>query len=110
MLKNLETQAEKDVRRLVTLAHERGLKQHLEKLDAAFAEWRSGKITALALTDRINAFHDGPSTTMAKQFTPNNSMNALGHAVVSGLVKDAEVPAALKEELSMVVSLLKFKR
>src|SRR5262245_59424674 len=102
MLKNLETPGEKEVRRLVTLAHERGLTQHLEKLEAAFAEWKSGKITALALNDRIKLFHDGPSTSLGKKFVPNNSMNALGHAVVAGLVKDSEIPAELKEELAVV--------
>jgi hypothetical protein len=110
MLKNLETPSEKEVRRLVTLAHERGLTQGLEKLEVAFGEWRAGKITALALNDRIKSFHDGPATTLAKQFLPPNSMTALGHAVVAGLVKESEVPASLQDELAIVVSVLKFKK
>ena len=110
MLKNLDTPAEKEIRRLVTLAHERGLKQHLEKLDAGFTAWRAGEVTALALTDRINSFHDGPAKSFAKQFTPNNSMTALGHAVTAGLIAESEVPQDLRGELAVVVAVLKFKK
>ena len=110
MLKNLETPGEKAIRRLVTLAHERGLKPHLERLEAAFAGWRAGEVSTLALTDRITTFHDGAARSLAKQFIPSNSMTALGHAVTTGLVSESEVPPELKEELAVVVALLRFKK
>lgn len=109
-LRNLETPTEKEIRRLVTLAHQRGLTQHLEKLESSFVAWRAGQLTALALADRIQSFHDGPARSLAKQYVPNNSITALGHAVTAGLISDAEVPAELKDELAIVVSVLKFKK
>lgn len=109
-LRNLETPAEREVRRLVTLAHERELARHLSSLESDFAAWRSGSINALTLTDRIHAFHDGPARALWKQYSPNNSLTALGHAVVAGLISDSEVPAELREELAVVITVLKFKK
>ena len=109
-LRDLDTPSEREIRRLVTLAHERGLLQHLDKLETAFAAWRAGGMTALALTDRINSFHDGPARTLSKQYIPNNSTTALGHAVMAGLISDSEIPSELKGELAIVVSVLKFKK
>jgi hypothetical protein len=109
-LRDLETPAEREVRRLVTLAHERELGKHLERLEADFGAWRGGSINAIALAERIRAFSEGPARAVARKYVPNNTMTALGHAVVVGVVAESEVPGELREELAVVVSVLKFKR
>jgi hypothetical protein len=109
-LRNLETPSEKEARRLVERTHEKELAHHLTKLEGEFADWRAGKITAVSLTERINAFHDGPARVLAKRYHPNDLLTALANAVTAGQVTDAEVPAELRDELAIVVSVLKLKR
>lgn len=109
-LRNLETPAEKELRRLVTSAHERELSHHLESVEADLAAWRAGKLSAVQVTDRIRAFQEGPVRALAKRYVPSNTVTALGHAVLDGAVTEAEVPAELRDELAVVISVLKFKR
>lgn len=109
-LRNLETPAEREVRRLIELAYTRGLEKHLSSLEGEFARWRAGGIDAATLAEKVRTFNDGPASFLARQYKGQKTMTALGHAVVAGLVRDAEVPAEIKDELAVVINVLKFKK
>jgi hypothetical protein len=109
-LKNLDTPAEREARKLIAQAHERELEPHLTKLEAGFAAWRAGTLTGAALTDRVNSFHDGPARSLHKRYVDENVMNALAHGVLAGVIQKSEIPVEMRDEVGVAITLLKFMK
>lgn len=109
-LGNQETPAEREARRLIAQSHERELAEQLAKLEADFAGWRAGKLSPHALVERVRAFHEGPARTLHKRYVESEPMNALAHAVLSGVIKSSEIPAEMRDEVNVALTILKFKR
>lgn len=109
-LRNLDTPAERQARKLIAQAHERELEQHVAKLESDVAAWRAGSLTAAALVDRVRAFHDGPARALHRRYVEESFMNALAHGVIAGVIERSDIPAEMREEVAVAISLLKFSR
>lgn len=107
---NLETPAEREARRLIAQSHERELTEQLAKLEADFAAWRAGKLSAQALVDRVRAFHEGSARTLHRRYVESEPLNALAHAVLAGVLRSSEIPTEMRDEVNVALSILRLKR
>ena len=79
---------------LVYAAHEKALRDGLEKLGKHFERWQRGEIDAIAIADRIREFDEGPSRAVYRRFTwsRNDELARLvADAIRSGLLAETEL-------------------
>lgn len=107
-LGNQETPAEREARRLIAQSYERELTEQLTKLEADFAAWRAGKLNPHALVDRVRAF-EGPARTLKKRYVDSEPLTALANAVLAGVIRSSDIPAEMRDEVNVALSILKFK-
>lgn len=83
----------------VAEAYERELHRELTKLDQSFTEWRKGKISSEALSQRVHQYEVGPSQALYKQYNGAQPDASVAYAIVTGILKREELPAELLEAL-----------
>src|SRR5262245_56652941 len=49
------------MRKLAAIAHEREIRESLQRLADSFADWQAGKLRTWDLKDRLRRFAEGPS-------------------------------------------------
>ena len=89
----------KGLRRLAGIAYDRELGRELTRLEAAFSEWRAGRLTARDVSAAIHAFHDGVARDLWVLYNRVDPTSTVPRAVAAGLLADSEVPAALLAKL-----------
>jgi hypothetical protein len=87
------------IREYAAQAYEIELGQALGELEQQFALWRTGKISAGELNDRIHAFHQGPSRELWSRYNAGIDDMLVAHAIVTGLLPRETIPAELLEAL-----------
>jgi len=100
-------QGRKELRRLASLAHDRDLTRALEALDAAFAEWREGKLEAYELNERIHDYHQGVQREIWTLYKRGNEGLAVARALALGLLEPAEVAPELAAALEPTARLFR---
>jgi hypothetical protein len=94
----------RQLRELAATAHERAVRVHLETLAEDFARWRDGALDTWELTDRIHRFHDGPNRDLFVQYTGSRPDMVVAHAVVTGLLKETEVPVEVFQVIAGAIA------
>jgi len=95
------------VRELAAKVHERELRKLLAPLAEAFAQWKAGKKDTFALLqdmDRINVPRQRLSGLYGRRIS-NNAPMMVAYALVSGLLKENEVPHEVLEALKRPIAL-----
>jgi hypothetical protein len=87
------------IREYAAQAYEIELGQALGELEQQFALWRAGQISAGELSDRIHAFHQGPSRELWGRYNARIDDMLVAHAIVTGLLPRETIPAELLEAL-----------
>jgi hypothetical protein len=87
------------IREYAAQAYEIELGQALGELEQQFALWRSGQISAGELSDRIHAFHQGPSRELWGRYNARIDDMMVAQAIVTGLLPRETIPAELLEAL-----------
>ncbi|HZM46874.1 MAG TPA: hypothetical protein VFC14_18800 [Burkholderiales bacterium] len=88
-----------ELRRLASQAYERELGSHLAELDKSFSEWRNGTLSSSDLSQKIHEFHQHAARDVWSMYqTPHEAM-LVTRALELGILRDAEVPATLREKL-----------
>ena len=102
------TKAQRErLRELAAIAYERQLSVELGKLEAEFARWRAGKLDGHELSDRIHAFHDGPSRKLYSRYTDTHSGFNVAAAIVDKTLSESEVDVEILELLRERLDLLR---
>jgi len=89
----------KELRRLSRIAHERALRVALEKLEAKFSLWHSGKLDTFALNDAIHEYHQNDQRELWSLYQPSMASAAVARAVAEGLLKESELSPRLLADL-----------
>ena len=89
----------KRLRQLAARAYERQLGAELAKLEADFAQWKLGKLDAHELSDRIHAFHNGPSRKLYSDHANSDPDFVVAAALLNETLSESEVDAELLELL-----------
>lgn len=84
------------IREYAGQAYEIELGQALGQLEQQFALWRGGQIGAGELSDRIHAFHQGPSASCGGRYNAGIDDTLVAHAIVTGLLPRETIPAELE--------------
>ncbi|MDB4951979.1 MAG: hypothetical protein JWM27_4628 [Gemmatimonadetes bacterium] len=92
------------MRELITQAHEKALDAALRPLADDFDRWRAGEVDAFELSERIHAFHDGPARDLWNQYTSSMKELVAAHAIHTGLIDRASVPAELLAHLATALA------
>ena len=80
----------KRLRELAAVAHERDLGVELTALEGDFRRWRDRAITAFDLSDRIHAFHQGPSRKLFTIYDTGGIDIAVAGAIARGVISEVE--------------------
>ena len=104
MKEKLTKSVKKKLRSLAGLAHERELTAELSTLEAQFAHWRTGQLTAFELAELIHSFHDGVARTLYKQYVLGKHDWSVADAVERCIVTEAEAGPAVMELISPKIS------
>jgi hypothetical protein len=59
--------------------------------------------------DRVRAFNEGPARTLHKRYVESEPLNALAHAVLGGVIRSSDIPAEMRGEVHVALSILKLK-
>jgi len=89
--------------RLAELAYGRELGQELARLEAAFAEWRTGRLSPFTLTDLIHRFHDDDARDLFAIYTRGRPEQTVARGLALGLLAPEEVPAEARGKLELAV-------
>lgn len=100
LFRDLTKAQRRALRELAGLAHDRELSRELTQLEAAFAQWRAGKLDPHELNGLIHAFHQGPSRRLFMLYTDSNKVMPVAAAVARGVIAESEVPEALAQVLA----------
>ena len=92
-------------RELAAAAHERAVRAQLEELMAAFQQWHAGKLGTWELTDLIHRFHDGAARDLFVFYTRAQPNMAVAHAIATGVLQEAEVPAEVRQALAGLIDM-----
>ena len=87
------------IREYAGQAYEIELGQALGELEQQFSHWRSGQISAGELSDRIHAFHQGPSRELWGRYNARIDDMLVAQAIVTGLLPRETIPAELLEAI-----------
>lgn len=98
---------QKQLRKLVSMAYARELARELETLEGSFREWRAGTIDPHELSDRIHAFHDGPSRELWKLYNGKALELLVARAVEEGWLTLEEVPSDVHEPVRRGLAFLR---
>ena len=97
----------KQIKRLIRehagRAYEAELGRALGELERQFAAWRSGKISAGELGDRINSFNRGPARELWERYNGKLDDMQVAHAIVTGLLPRETIPAELLAALQPII-------
>ena len=99
--------AEPEYRELGGIAYERELSGELTKLESEFKRWRDGTIDALALSEAVHRFHQGPSRELYSKYDNSNVTFAVAHAIHRGVLSKEEVGADTLELLGRHLAFLR---
>lgn len=86
-------------------AHEAELRQALVPLAEAFKRWERGELDSFELNELIHRFHQGASREIYVRYVSRDFEPALAHAIESGLIDRATVPAELLDHLARLIEL-----
>ena len=78
----------KQLRELVSEAHDRELNLYIAELETGFDEWRNGKISPIELSGLIHEFHEGSSRAVYKTYTILKRDQLVARAIGIGLLKE----------------------
>ena len=101
--KTVPKRIKKLLREQADTAYEEELRRALLPLAAAFQKWEQGRITSVELSELIHQFHQGPAQDLFVKYDRRMLKWAVSHAIVSGVLSKAEVPADLLEYLSRAI-------
>ncbi len=79
----------------------------LTELYEDFCKWGGDGMSAIDLTDRIHAFHDGPSRTLYKRFNSLKPHEVVAREIASGRMDAADLPECLLEKLQPLIEALR---
>lgn len=85
------------LRKLSGEAYRRELDGEIERLESRFKAWRKGEMSCFELSECIHEFHDGASRSLWKQYNQFKPDGSVASALARGVLKESEVPAALRE-------------
>lgn len=97
----------KELRRLAEVAYERELGNALAALKAQFQEWHVGKLNVHDLSDAVHQFHNGVARDLYVTYTGLEPRVAVAQAIARKVLRDNEVPPALREALHGLATLYK---
>jgi hypothetical protein len=78
------------IRELAGIAYDRELSRELTALEADFARWRSGAISAHDLDEKIHQFHQGPNRRLFTTYTGGSVELAVAASIANGIISEAE--------------------
>jgi hypothetical protein len=99
-MRELSGRVKRLLREYATEAYERELYRELTKLDASFAEWRSGAISSGELSHRVHQYERGPSRALWSKYNHGEATVNVAYAIVTGILREDEVQAELLEAIS----------
>ena len=80
-------------------AHDEELNRALAKLAEAFKQWENGSLSGAELNDRIHRFHQDENRDIYLRYATNRPEAPLAHAIATGVIERAKVPAEVLEHL-----------
>ena len=89
----------KTLRELATMAYARELDAALTDLHAQFMAWQAKRIDGFALSEAIHQFHQGVARELWSRYEHLDPGLVVRLALERGLLRPAEVPAALQKKL-----------
>ncbi len=92
------------LRELAPLAYDRELDLELSKLDARFAEWRSGHISGSELNEHIHNYHNGASREIWSFYFNGEPDLVVAYAIVAGLLERDETPEEVLAALELPIA------
>ena len=99
MRQDLTKSQRRRIRELAGIAYDRELSRELTTLEAEFARWRSGAISAHDLDERIHQFHQGPNRRLFTTYTGGSIELAVAAAIANGIISEAEAGPEMLEIL-----------
>jgi hypothetical protein len=94
----------KHIRRLLrewtAEAYERELKRELARLEQSFLVWRQGRIGSGELSHLVHEYEVGPSRALYQQYNSSRPELSVAYAVVTGILKEEEIPVELLEAIA----------
>lgn len=98
------------LREYAAVAHEAELRQALVPLADAFKGWEQGNLDSFELKDLIHQFHHGPARDIYVRYATNYLALPVGHAIATGVLDRAAVPAELLDHLAGLLEFYKDER
>lgn len=89
-------------------SYERELERELVKLDQSFSEWREGRISSGEMSHRIHEYEVGPSRELYRRYNNVPHDMNVAYAVVTGILREEEVPAEVLEAIARPLSFYRF--
>jgi hypothetical protein len=87
------------------LAHEEELRRALDPLAADFDQWRQGRLESGALALKIHDWDRGPCNALFNKYNYGLHELNVAAAIVTGILNEKKVDAALLEYLSQTIAL-----
>ena len=87
----LNKKQKKHIREMAAAAYEREMTAALDKLLAAFQEWKQGGVTPFALDEKIHHYHNGVARELYKQYATGDADMAVLFALKKGILKIEEL-------------------
>ena len=88
------------MRRLASVAYERELGRELDRVLAAFNNWKAKQLSAHDVSAAVHEFHDGAARDLYVLYTRIDPSQTVARAVAAGLLTDDEIPAELLTKLA----------
>ena len=92
------------LREAAMAAHEEELRRALIPLEAAFQQWRAGRVGSGELAELIHGFHEGPARELFKKYNYGQLELVVAHAIVAGILDPSRLPADLVEALGRAIA------
>lgn len=84
---------------LAQRAYAEALRRALLPISEAFDAWKTGTVSSFELSDRIHAFHQGPSRRLWSFYNTLDPPTLVAHALVEGLLAIEDVPEDLRASI-----------
>jgi len=98
------------LREYAAKAHQAELRGALAPLADAFKCWERSGIDSFDLKDLIHRFHQGPAREIYLRYDTRHLDTPVAHAIVSGLIDRATVPAELLDYLARAIKFCEDQR